>query len=198
MKYTKIFTCKLCFFKTGKFFYLILTNHYSYVHSSGPWYEIECEIDGCYRSYKSVKYLLRHIRAHHALFYNCHLHRVRGKFKVCDDSALDPDISICMQSETGDYSVEVLTDEGNECASSHLKITWTHAIFSRLIPLKKEKLLPSEVIKDFTEHLEDLLTLQRTKTMNKVMIKLKEDGIYPQMLLISLIPRHLQRHHVML
>ncbi|RUM28373.1 MAG: hypothetical protein DSY42_08510 [Aquifex sp.] len=87
-----------------------------------------------------------------------------------------------MQSEAGDDSVEMLTDEGNECASSHLNINWTHEIVTRLLALREEKLLPSVVIKYFTEHLQDLLALQHTETMNKVISKLKEDGIDPKTL----------------
>lgn len=173
---TKIFTCKLCCFKTRKF--STLTNHYKYVHSSDPGFRIACEIDGCSRSYKSVKYLFRHIRSHHALFYNYHLNRVRGKFQFGDDS----ETSTSMQSEVGDDSPEMLTDEGNECASSHFYINWTNEIVTRLLALREEKLLPSVAIKDFNDHLQDLLALQHKETINKVISKLKEDGIDPKTL----------------
>ncbi len=176
---TKIFTCKLCCFKTRNF--LTLTNHYTYVHTD-PNFRIACEIDGCSRSYKSVKCLLRHIRSHHALFCNYHLNRVRDKFKVCYDSAFDPEISTCMQSKAGDDSAEMLTNEGNECASSHLNINWTYEIVTRLLALREEKLLPSVAIKDFIEHLQDLFALQHSETINKVISKLKEDGIDPKTL----------------
>lgn len=178
---TKIFTCKLCSFKSRKF--LNWTKHYTYyVHSSDSGFTIECEIDGSSRSYKSVKYLLRHIRYNHVLFYSCHLNRVSGKFKVCNVFDIDPDISICMQSEAGDDSAEMLTDEGNDCASSHLHINWTHETVTRLLSLREEKLLPSIVIKNFTEHLQDLLALQHTETMNKVISKLRENGVDPKTL----------------
>ncbi len=78
--------------------------------------------------------------------------------------------------------MEMITDEGNECASSHLNINWTHEIVTRLLALREEKLLPSVVLKDFTEHLQDILALQHTETMNKVISKFKEDGIDPKTL----------------
>ena len=60
-------------------------------------------------------------------------------------------------------------------------MNWTHEIVTRLLALR-QKFLPTLVIIDSTEHLQDPLTLQHTETMNEVISKLKEDGIDPKTL----------------
>lgn len=173
---TKIFTCISCKFKTRKFLGLI--HHYKYVHSPDPTFKVACGIDGCSFSYKAVRCLCRHIRSHHALFYQCHLNRLKDKF--------DSEITTGAQNEGFDDTEEMLPSDGSdvrsECISPKLNINWTLEIVLRLLSLREDHRLPSIAVKEFTNHLQDLMALQQAEIITKVMGVLKDNEIDPKTL----------------
>ena len=110
------FSCIRCTYKCRQL--LKLLNHYKFIHSSEPNFQIACGVDNCQSTYKVVDSLKRHLQRKHPHFY-----AGRSRDNLGTDTgtvSVPPEVTDVEPhlDEQCDTEFEVLSNEANSEAKS--------------------------------------------------------------------------------
>ena len=169
-----MYRCQRCDFGTRT--YMLLVQHYKYVHSAEHDFRITCGVKNCFRTYISVRTLMRHIRSKHKMFHEKHLSKWRNKQagRHSDENSGNFDDNE-WEDDMDENGIDL--DQEGYGENGQGSFDWTRFIGLKLLKLREKSKVSSSVITEVSQILLDLLELQQNHLCKKLTQVLQENGV---------------------
>ena len=147
--------CSMCELECDHVQYLI--RHYKLKHSHEPGFSLHCVVNNCFKLYKSIRCMVRHIQNKHRLFYAEHL-----------QAHLVPDVNNPHDSD--------ISDADENANGGHEQVDRAPAqaedlkgmIANLLLNLRENHKLPSSSLQYVTSNLQDVLDMHTEHILTSV------------------------------